>query len=308
MPVPSLLHAENLAKSYHARGLTVKALDEFTFSVHSGERIGLLGPNGAGKTTLVKAVTLLTTIDAGCLSWESQPIVNRQYLKSVGVLLEGRGVINERLSPFENASYLCGLKQIGFDRQYFERLTTQLGINQPYRPMRTLSTGNKLRCSILCALIHRPSLIFLDEPTNGLDTEGADRLEQLIKQLSEKGTAFVIASHDLDFVERLCSRVVCISSGAKVYDGPQNDFRRIDHAISVTMTPGITGLPELPQPWAWTFSEGRAGEIRVSNHEELCKLLSLISPFLTESKGLRIETMTLRDKYNSLLRESVNKT
>ena len=217
------------------------------------------------------------------------------------MLLEGRGVSNDGVSPVENARYACGLKQAPFSKPYFEWLCSKLGVSKPYSPMRTLSTGNKLRCSLLCSLIHKPELIFLDEPTNGLDAEGVDKLERLIKELSSGGSAFVVASHDLDFIERSCKRVVCISVGVKVYDGQQHDFRTLDRGVRVSITPGVAGLPDLPQPWTWQLKPDESGEIYVRDHAELCALLHLLTPSLNEAQGLSIQSMALRDKYHSLL-------
>ena len=94
-----------------------------------------------------------------------------------------------------------------------------LGLVDLDTPIRQLSTGNKLRAALIGALIHRPALVLLDEPTLGLDLEGVERLHELVHQGAAEGQTFLIGSHDLNFIERLCPRIVCIHGGRKRFDG-----------------------------------------------------------------------------------------
>ena len=144
--------------------------------MHAGEVLGLLGPNGAGKTTAIKVLTSLCERDRGVFHWRGQPVRSKLYLRDVGVLLEGRGALNERLSTWENAKYFCGLREARFDAGHFNQLTELLELPDVRAPVRLLSTGNKLKSALLLCLIHKPAVLLLDEPTIGLDVFGVANL------------------------------------------------------------------------------------------------------------------------------------
>ena len=155
--------------------------------MHPGEVLGLLGPNGAGKTTAIKVLTSLCEPERGVFHWRGQPVRSKRYLREVGVLLEGRGALNERLSTWENAKYFCGLREARFDAGHFNQLTELLELPDVRAPVRLLSTGNKLKSALLLCLIHKPAVLLLDEPTIGLDVFGVEKLETLVRHVSEAG-------------------------------------------------------------------------------------------------------------------------
>ncbi len=151
------------------------------------------------------------------------------YLRKMGVVLEGSRNTNWRLTPEQNARYFSGLKGAKWRdcRAVFNRLMTQMGLQQ-YASITVgkLSTGNKQKVALLCALIHQPQLLVMDEPTLGLDMQTISDLEALLishsKQLSQ---GFLITSHDFSFIENICTRVLLLSGGHIAFDGSIEAFK-----------------------------------------------------------------------------------
>jgi len=307
---PTLLCLEDAAKTYRRAGRDIAALRGFSLALAPGDIVGLLGPNGSGKTTLIRVLTGLSDADAGRLCWRGRPVLlGRQgpHLREFGVLLEGRGACYERLSTLENARYFCGLREAVFDRAHFDALAALLEIPDVRAPLRLLSTGNKLRATLLGTLIHRPALALLDEPTLGLDLFGVEKLEALVRHLAGAGMTVLLGSHDLHFVERLCRRVVCIRQGSKVFDGSKSEFLRLEHEYLLQLQPGAHGLPSLPAGRLWrACPQDPAGtwELPLRDHEEACTLLELLRPALRGCRGMELRRVALRDKYLAMVGEA----
>jgi len=296
-----LLQLRGLSKTYQRQGQEVQALRGMDLDLRPGEVLGLLGPNGSGKTTLIKLITALCEPTAGERRWRSEPIAGKDFLRHLGVLLEGRGALNERLTTWENARYFCGLREAKFESAHFERLAAVLEIADPHSPVRMLSTGNKLRSALLLTLIHKPALVLLDEPTLGLDLFGVEKLEALVRFAASQGTSFIVTSHDLPFIERLCPRIVCLRAGAKVFDGDKHEFLRLEYLYQVKLRPGPDC--QLPQPWAWRQDEAEGGLCRLElrDHAQLCELLAQLQDQLPRLTELQVRPISLRDKYLQLV-------
>lgn len=304
---PPLLRLQHVSKCYRRNAETIHALQNFDLSVAPGEIVGLLGPNGSGKTTLIKVITGLCGADQGSLQWRGQPAAPAgqpgPHLREMGVLLEGKGAVYERLSTWENARYYCALREARFDAEEFERLATLLAVADVRAPVRQLSTGNKLRAALLGALIHRPALVLLDEPTLGLDLEGVERLQSVLRQGAAMGQAFVLSSHDLHFIERLCPRIVCIREGTKRFDGLRSDFVRQKHLYRLIVQPGSIDLPLVPR-WLldrqWV-AQGDQHALALTDHAEACRLLAEWQSLLPHFSNLELRRIDLRDHYLQML-------
>lgn len=293
----NLCEMRSISKDYQRAGQRVAALQDFSVVLRPGEVTGLLGPNGAGKTTALKVLLSLTCADKGELLWGGEPIRNRRYLGQVGALLEGRGALNERLSTWENARYFCALREAPFDTAHWKDLVGILELPDPGAPVRQLSTGNKLRSALLLCVIHKPALVLLDEPTIGLDMFGTEQIERLVRILTSRGTAVLLSSHDLAFVERAAQRIVCIRRGEKVFDGPKQDFLKVDHAYELDIVCGVGELPDLP----WRRNNDDSARLRLADHAALCDTMAVLMPALPSATGLQIHRVTLRQKYRELV-------
>lgn len=304
---PSLLRLQQASKCYRRNAQPIQALQDFDLSVAPGEIVGLLGPNGSGKTTLIKVITGLCGADQGRLQWRDQPDQPAgqpgPHLREMGVLLEGKGAAYERLSTRENARYYCALREARFDPNEFERLAALLAVEDVRAPVRQLSTGNKLRAALLGALIHRPGLVLLDEPTLGLDLEGVERLQALLRQGAAQGQAFILSSHDLHFIDRLCPRIVCIHAGKKRFDGLRSDFVQQEYVYRLIVQPGSAQLP-VPPSWLldrhWV-SEGDQHVLALKDHAEACRLLEEWQALLQQFGSLELRRIELRDHYLQML-------
>ena len=209
----------------------VRAVENADFSIEKGEVVGLIGPNGAGKSTIVKmAAGIIPPTSGEIKTFGLNPIDCRiKIARRYGAVFGQRSILAWMLSPreaFDSFASIYGLnpadakKQIDFLIEYFELgsfITT---------PVRQLSLGQRVRCELAGALIHKPELLFLDEPTIGLDVVTKNHVREYIRLINkEQGVTVLLTSHDMVDVERLCGRVLIIDNGALVYNGPLDPLR-----------------------------------------------------------------------------------
>ena len=204
---------------------TVLALSNVSFKVEEGEILGLIGPNGAGKSTLIKAMcgTLFPT--AGTInSLGFEPWRERvRYVKNIGVVFGPKPLLWWDIPAIDTFEFLREVYEIPEKdfKKRLDRMIKVLGIeNVTKTPVRDLSLGERMKCNLVCALLHNPRLVFLDEPTIGVDIISKERIRKFIRDLNqEEGTTFIITTHDMSDIENLCKRIVIINKGAIVYDG-----------------------------------------------------------------------------------------
>ncbi|HEX8403690.1 MAG TPA: ABC transporter ATP-binding protein [Duganella sp.] len=205
--VGTIVSLVDIGKTYKKNGKPIKILAGFSMTISRGDIVGVLGPNGCGKTTLLKIIAGLCVQDHGRVEWH----LAGDRRRHLGLVLEGRANLMERLSTLENAKYYCSLRQCDFSLGAFQQLCADLGLSDINSAVRKSSTGNKLRSALLLALVHGPTLVLLDEPTNGLDEAGVQQLEAVILSMAAKGCGFVICSHDLAFINKICQSIICLA-------------------------------------------------------------------------------------------------
>lgn len=196
------------------------ALAGVSLTVQQSQSVAIVGPNGSGKSTLFKTIVGLIEPTAGRVRLLGQPLtgVGRRGLDRTGIVLEGRANLYDRLSIQENCDYACRLRGKRADRAYMQAVADQLGLSALQRPVRRLSTGNRQRAALLCALAHRPDLIMLDEPTLGLDVESTLALQMLLKNEQQRGASVITISHDAGFVAATAERVVGMQAGRWAFE------------------------------------------------------------------------------------------
>ena len=205
---------------------TVTAVDRVNFAIDRGEMVGYIGPNGAGKSTSIKMLTgILVPTSGGVLSNGFVPYrQRRQYVKTIGVVFGQRTQLWWDIAVIESFKLLrriYDVSQRDFDLR-MENFNQILNIRDYlHTPVRKLSLGERMRCDLAAALLHNPPLLFLDEPTIGLDVVAKDHIRQFLRAINQEfHTTVLLTTHDLDDIEELCRRIMIIDHGRLLYDGP----------------------------------------------------------------------------------------
>ncbi len=203
----------------------VKALNNINFNIMEGELVGYIGPNGAGKSTTIKIMSGILTPDEGtCTILNQIPWKNRvAHVSRIGVVFGQRSQLWWDLPVNDTFSLLKDIYRIN-QTDYRNRLTELAEILKITgfldTPVRQLSLGQRMRCEIAASLLHKPDILFLDEPTIGLDAVSKLALRDFLKKENKKnGVTMILTTHDMDDIESLCSRVMVIGRGELLYDG-----------------------------------------------------------------------------------------
>ena len=211
---------------------TFEAVKDLNFGIPKGEIFGFIGANGAGKSTTIKMLTgILTPTSGTCLINGKNPQKNRTaYVKDIGVVFGQRTQLWWDLALQETYSVLKEIYDIS-DSEFHKRmafLNEVLDLNTFIKdPVRTLSLGQRMRADIAASLLHNPKVLFLDEPTIGLDVAVKDNIRKAIKQINqEEQTTILLTTHDLNDIELLCDRIFMIDRGQEIFDGSVSQLKQ----------------------------------------------------------------------------------
>jgi ABC-2 type transport system ATP-binding protein len=209
----TILSLKNLDKKYGA----VHAVNNLSFDIQKGNVYGILGPNGSGKSTTLGIILNVVNRTSGDFSWFNGRLSTHEALKKVGAIIE-RPNFYPYMTATQNLALICKIKGISAEK-INEKLTTVNLFERRDSKFSTFSLGMKQRLAIASALLNDPEILILDEPTNGLDPQGIHEIREIIKNIASNGTTILLASHLLDEVEKVCSHVVIIREGVKLYSG-----------------------------------------------------------------------------------------
>lgn len=217
-----LVRVENLVKDFRHTGAagkaeTKRAVDGLSFAVARGEIFGLLGPNGAGKTTTIRMLTMLTRPTSGAIFYEGKPLFgNEPQVKELIGVVPQQVNFDQDLTAGENLELHARLHHMGAAerRARIAELLAFVELADVRRdPVRRLSGGMKRRLLIARALVHRPRILFLDEPTVALDPQVRRRIWELIRQMAHEGVTVLLTTHYIEEAESLCARVAIMNRG-----------------------------------------------------------------------------------------------
>lgn len=215
-----ILTIKNLTKKFGY----LTAVKDLSFTINKGNVYGILGPNGSGKSTTLGIVLNVVNKTNGDFHWFDGNTTTHDALKQVGAIIE-----NPNFYPYmtakQNLKLVCRIKGVEHSK-ILEKLEIVGLLDRKDHKFNTYSLGMKQRLAIASALLNDPEILILDEPTNGLDPQGIHQIRQIIKDIAAKGTTILLASHLLDEVEKVCSHVVVLRKGEKLYSG------RVDEMIN----------------------------------------------------------------------------
>jgi len=209
----TILSLKNLDKKFGR----VHAVNNLSFDIQKGNVYGILGPNGSGKSTTLGIILNVVNKTSGEFSWFDGNLSTHQALKKVGAIIE-RPNFYPYMTAIQNLSLICKIKDISTEK-IEEKLKIVNLFERRNSKFKTYSLGMKQRLAIASALLNNPEILILDEPTNGLDPQGIHEIREIIQKIAKNGTTILLASHLLDEVEKVCSHVVVIRDGVKLYSG-----------------------------------------------------------------------------------------
>ncbi|MCM4168764.1 Bacitracin transport ATP-binding protein BcrA [Arenibacter antarcticus] len=214
----SILTVTNLTKKFGY----LTAVKNLSFNIEKGNVYGILGPNGSGKSTTLGIVLNVVNRSSGSFSWFNGTTSTHQALKKVGAIIE-RPNFYPYMTAIQNLKLVCKIKEVSTDK-IEEKLELVGLLDRKNSKFQTYSLGMKQRLAIASALLNDPEILILDEPTNGLDPQGIHQIREIIKKIASQGTTILLASHLLDEVEKVCSHVVILRKGEKLYSGRVEDM------------------------------------------------------------------------------------
>ncbi len=260
-----MIHMENVVKTYKVarrnagakaafRALfrreyeLIRALSGISFTIEDGEMVALLGPNGAGKSTTIKILSGILYPDSGRVECNGfVPYKDRmRYTREIGVVFGQRSQLFWDVpvaDSFELLRDIYDIPEADFRKNEAE-LTELLQLQEILRtPARQLSLGQRMRCEIAGSLLHSPKILFLDEPTIGLDAVSKLALRQFVKNLNEeKKTTVILTTHDMQDVEALSKRVIMIGKGKLLLDGTIDDIRKEGESLDESLVEFYEGI------------------------------------------------------------------
>ncbi len=224
--------SEALKALFHRQYECIKALDDISFEIPEGEMVGYIGPNGAGKSSTIKVLSGILTPDRGTCTIEGRiPWKDRiEHVKQIGVVFGQRSQLWWDVPVVDSFELLRDIYRIPNPtyRNNLEELVTLLQLEQIIKtPARQLSLGQRMRCEIAASLLHSPKILFLDEPTIGLDAVSKIAVRDFILEQNRKyKTTVILTTHDMQDIETLARRIILIGKGKILMDGQLNEVRR----------------------------------------------------------------------------------
>ena len=238
-----IISTNNISMEYKIKGGTYLALKDINIEIVKGQIVGIIGSNGAGKSTLIKILTGVLKPSVGSvivndhIPWK----LRNEFKKEIGIVFGQRSQLWWELPVIDsfNVHQIIYGKTEEYTRLFLEKMDKVTNIKELLKkPVRNLSLGQRMLCDIILSLYHNPEVLFLDEPTIGLDTNVKSNIRELIKEINKNyNTTILLTSHDLADIQETCDRVILLDRGEKLYDSSLNDFiTQFDNSIEIYVT------------------------------------------------------------------------
>lgn len=262
---------KNAAAALFKKREPVLALQDISFSVADGEMVGYIGPNGAGKSTTVKVMTGVLTPDNGICRIDGRtPWKERKaHVAQIGVVFGQRSQLWWDLPVNDSFDLIRDIYRVPEDRyrKNVRELSEMLSLGEILRtPARQLSLGQRMRCEIAASLLHDPKVLFLDEPTIGLDAASKLAVREFIRSLNRtRGTTILLTTHDMQDIEALTRRIILIGKGRILLDGPLEDLKETLSPVRTVIASGRekAGALSLPEGVSLLCRQGE-GNVRLT--------------------------------------------
>jgi len=257
-----LLNQIKLSKVLEIRGISkrygkIQAVRDLSVEVARGQVFGILGPNGSGKTTTLSIILDLIRADSGSFEWFGAP-PSKETRKRIGSVIESPNFY-PYLTATQNLGIVAEIKGDGFDD--IDRVLHLTGLFERRNSrFKTYSFGMKQRLAIASALLGKPEVLILDEPTNGLDPQGIAQIRELILQIAGEGITIILASHLLDEVQKICSHVAVLSKGNKLFSGEVSHVLAVSDSFELS-APDLPALSKILQGYPGYRSHTLSGQI-----------------------------------------------
>ncbi len=287
---------------FHRQYTEIRALDHISFSIGDGEMVGYIGPNGAGKSSTVKVLSGILTPDSGICDINGRtPWKQRSaHVREIGVVFGQRSQLWWDIPVIDTYSLLKDIYTIP-DTDYKRRLytlTELLDLSPLLRtPTRQLSLGQRMRCELAASLLHQPKILFLDEPTIGLDAVSKITVRNFIRTLNrEHGTTVILTTHDMQDIEALTERILLIGQGKILRDGSLSALRAEDTgARTLTILCGTDDFSTFSAPMGLSLQESGSGRAVFSLDPSVLSVSDAISALsgFCEIRDLTVENPSL---------------
>ena len=285
------IEVKNIVKTYPTKKTKLTAVDNVSFSVKEGELFGLIGPDGAGKTSIFRILTTLLLADSGNASVMNLDVVeNYKQIRKIVGYMPGRFSLYQDLTVEENLEFFATIFNTTIKENY--NLISDIYVQlEPFKKRRAgkLSGGMKQKLALCCALIHKPQVLFLDEPTTGVDPVSRKEFWEMLKRLKAQGISILVSTPYMDEA-KLCDRIALMQSGKILeVDTPQNIVDRFDHNLhairSDNMFDLLIQLRNYPKTEScFAFGDKHHLVLKKNNFD-----LNELKTYLQNQKGLEIK-------------------
>ena len=301
------------------------AVSDISFSIKEGEIVGYIGSNGAGKSTTIKMMTgILTPTKGECLVHGINPSKERKKnAQNIGVVFGQRTQLWWDLPLSESFSILKEIYNVS-DEQYEKQLEFLNGVLELKEfwttPVRNLSLGQRMRADLGAALLHNPKVLYLDEPTIGLDLVVKDNIRKAIKEINEKyKTTVILTTHDIEDIEELCNRIIIIDDGKKIYDGSLENLKEkygVTRKVTMevknlkeAMKVNLSSLLNVSKDAYQVTEDKKSNSIEVSFDKHCLSISDVIAQYMkqTEVKDIQIQETELSEIVKEIYRHGMER-